>query len=92
VDQLIGLGDVMTSATTDDGMDIPLDAGEAIEEIAIEDDEIAVVEEMEAPVEVAPFTEEATTVHMQGGLDPAADETFEALSARGAAPEGSMLE
>jgi CheY-like chemotaxis protein len=83
VDQLIGLGDLVTSAQSDESMEIPIDNVEAVEEIALEDDELAVVEE-EPPAVAASqpeFTgEEPTTITMDEDLDAEAAAAFASLS------------
>src|SRR5215813_11668273 len=44
VDQLIGLGDLI-AGSSEESLEIPLDAGDAVEEIALDDDELAIVED-----------------------------------------------
>jgi CheY-like chemotaxis protein len=85
VDQLIGLGDLVTSGQSDESMEIPIDNVEAVEEIALEDDDLAVAEEGdEAPAVAAQhpeFTgEEPTTITMDEDLDAEAAAAFASLS------------
>src|SRR5215468_1346074 len=76
VDQLIGLGDLV-AGSSEESMEIPIDNAEAVEEIALDDDELAIVDEDEQ-VNAAPalphaqpeFTgEEPTTITMDEDLD-----------------------
>src|SRR5499433_524248 len=87
VDQLIGLGDLMTSAPTGDEVEIPLDGADAVEEIALDDEELALMEEDAAraeaparPVEREYNAEEPTTITLDENLDAEAEAAFASLT------------
>src|SRR5262245_57218701 len=89
VDELIGLGDLVAQAVSEDAMEIPIDNVEAIEEIALEDDEMAIVEEntrqdevrAAVPAAQEAFTsEEPTTITLDQDLDAESAAAFASLA------------
>src|SRR5262245_55436089 len=87
VDQLIGLGDLVGNVPTDESMEIPIDTADAVEEIALEDDELSIVEEESSavgptvPASQPGFTgEEPTTITMDEDLDAETAAAFASLS------------